>query len=107
MDFRDSFSRLKKKVKHRMTARKPKPSKTGADIGGERVNMAGLRPGSEPRVVAGDAHDQEANGNGGKGLSRIRLPQPDEPSSMPAYGSVENRGRREISGPAERKPYGA
>jgi len=90
-----------------MTARKPKLSKTGADIGGERVNTAGLRPGSEPRVVADDGHDKETNGNGGRVLPTIRLPQPDEPSYMPAYGSVKTRERKEASGPAERKPYGA
>ena len=34
MEFRDSFSRLKKKVKHRLTGGKRKSKETGANIGG-------------------------------------------------------------------------
>jgi len=98
MDFRDSFSKLKKKVKHRLTGRKPKPSETGADVGGERVDSRGSRPESEPHVVAGGSRDQggeEPDAEGGQILSMIRLPQPDELGSVLARGSVNNRGRRE------------
>ena len=97
MGFRDSFSKLKKKVKHRLTGRKPKPNETGADVGGERVDSTGSRPESEPHVVAGGSHDQggkEPDAEGGQVLSTIRLPQSDELGSMLASESVNNRGRR-------------
>ena len=96
MDFRDSFSRLKKKVKHRLTGRKPKPNETGADVGGERVDSTGSLPGAEPHVVAGGSHDQEgdgATGDGGQVISTVRLPQPDEPSSVLARASVNDQER--------------
>jgi len=97
MEFRDSFSRLKKKVKHRLTGKKPKPNKTGIDTGGESAGSTSSRPASEARIVVGGSHDQEGtepNAGGGQVLSTIRLPQPDEPGSTPASGSVDDQGRK-------------
>ena len=48
MKFRDSFSRLGKKAKDRLTGSKRKPDRTGADAAGERVDQAGSLPRSEP-----------------------------------------------------------
>jgi len=59
MEFRDSLSRLKKKVKHRLTGNKPKPKKTEAIVGEERVDATGSRPVSEPHIIAGGSNDQE------------------------------------------------
>ena len=87
MEFRDSFSKLKKKVKHRLTGGKPKPDKTEAD-------PTDSHSGSEPHVVAGGGHDQEGkelNVDGGQVLLAIRLPQPDDPDSVPACGSVNDQ----------------
>ena len=92
----NSFSKLKKKVKHRLTRSKTKPNKTGADPGGESVGSTGSRPGSEPRVIAGSSHDQGGEGvnaDGGQVISTVRLPQPDEPGPVPAYRSVDNQER--------------
>jgi len=97
MGFRDSFSKLKKKVKHRLTGRKPKPNETGADVGGERVDSTGSRPQSEPHVVAGGSNDQggeEPDARGGQTLLTIQLPQPDEPGSTPGRGIVNDQERR-------------
>jgi len=97
MEFRDSFSRLKQKVKHRLTGRKPKPDKTGADIGGGRVDSTGSLPGAELRVVVGGSHGQEGDGasvDGGQVISTVQLPQLDEPGSALARGSVNDRERR-------------
>jgi len=91
MGFRDSFSRLKKKVKHRLTGSKPKLNETGVD-------STGSRPGSESRVVAGGSHDQEgkqSHADGGQVPSTIRLPQPDEPGSVLTHGSANDQERRE------------
>jgi len=97
MDFRDSLSRFKKKVKHRLTGKKPKPKKTGIDAGGESAGSTSSRPASESRIVVGDSHDQEGkepNPGGGQVRSTIRLPQPDEPGSTPASRSMDDQGRR-------------
>ena len=94
MGFRDWFFRLKEKVKHRLTGSKSKPSETGANIGGERVDSTGSRPGSGPHIVAGGGHNQEGkrrNTNGGRVLSTVRLLRPDKPGSVPARGSKRRR----------------
>ena len=89
MDIRDSFSRLKKKLKHPTTGRKPEPGKTRADASGERVDSAGSLPRPEPHIVAGDSRSQEENDTS---VDRQRLcspdqhPQPDQPESVPTRG---------------------
>ena len=96
MEFRDSFSRLKKKVKNRLTGRKPKPNETRADVG-ERVDSTGSHPESEPHVVAGGSHDQGRKGPDAEGDQTrltIRPPQPDELSPIPARGGVNDQERR-------------
>ena len=96
MESRNPFSKLKKKVKYRLTGKKQKPNKTGADAGEESVDLAGPRPGSAHPLVVGGSHDQqgnEPNTDGGQGLSTIRLPQPDEPGSMPGRGSGNDQER--------------
>jgi len=70
---RDSFSRMKKRIKHRLTGRKRKPDRTvvvggGHHRGGNRVNVDGQidQPGSlprpEPHLVAGGSHDRGGDG---------------------------------------------
>ena len=96
MKFRNSLSKLKKKVEHRLTRSKTKPNKTGTDTGGESVDSTGSCPGSEHHLVAGSGHDQEGDGvnaDGGQVISTIRLSQPDEPGPVPAYGSVDDQER--------------
>jgi len=61
-DIRDLFSRMKKKIKHRITGRKRKPDGTGADTPGERPDSPGSLPPPEPRVVAGGGQDPGGNG---------------------------------------------
>jgi len=95
MKFRDSFSKLKKKVKHVLAGSKPKPDKTGADIGGGRVDSTGSLAGAGPHVIAGGSHDQEGdevNVDGGRVISTV--PQQDEPDPAPARGSVDDKERR-------------
>ena len=96
MESRNPFSKLKKKVKHRLTEKKQKPNKTEADVGEEGVDSAGSRPGSAHPAVAGGSHDQQGkdpNPDGNQGLSTIRLPQPDQPSSMQGRGSGNDQER--------------
>ena len=87
MEFRDSFSRFKKKVKQRLTGNKPKPDKTGTDAGGVRLDPTGLRSRSEPNLVVGSSYNRErneANLDGGQVRSTIQL---DGPESVPVHGS--------------------
>ena len=98
MEFRDSFSRLKKKVKRRLTGREPKPNEPEADVGGERVEVTGSRLGLEPHVIAGGSHDHGGDGanvGGGQVISTVRLPQPGEPGSVLTRGSANDQERRE------------
>ena len=58
----------------------------------------GSLPGAVPHVITGGGHDQEGKGpnaDGGQVLSTIQLPQPEEPGSMLARGSVNDRERRQ------------
>ena len=90
MDIRDSFSRLKKKLKHPLTGKKRKRDRAGADAGGERVDPAGSSSRPEPSVVAGGSHHQEdnrANTDERQANLTDQPPQPDEPESVPARGS--------------------
>lgn len=90
MDMRAPFSKLKKKIKHRLTGRKSNPDKQGADKA--RLDPTGSPRGPGPHVVAGGSHDQEGDGSdvGGPEVhSTILPPQPDEPGRAPA-DEVEN-----------------
>ena len=61
-DIRDSFSRMKKKIKHKLTGSKRKPDRTGADARGGGTDSTGSLSRPEPRVVTGGVHDQGGNG---------------------------------------------
>ena len=67
-DMRDSFSKLKKKIKHKLTGRKRKQDRT-EDSARESVDSTGSPPRQEPRVVTGGGHGQGGNGTnaGGRG----------------------------------------
>ena len=107
MGIRDSFSRLKKKLKHPLTGKKRKSDKTGADAGGEWVDSASSLSRLEPPVVAGGSHAREDNGANAderQVSSTDQTPQPDEPESVPARGSKGDQeggdvdfDRRELS----------
>ena len=66
-DLRDSFSRLKKGIKHRLSRRKLKADKPGAGGSGERVGASSspFRPGT-PLATGGDRERQgnEPNADG-------------------------------------------
>ena len=96
-DIRDSFSRLKKSLKHRLRGRKHKPDRTGVNATGERVHSSGslLRPDS--RIAAsgeGGGGESRTSTDGQQARSRDRSPQP-EP--MPA-GGTNNDGQKRKAG---------
>ena len=97
MEFRDSFYKLKKKVKHHLTGSTPKQNKTGADVGGESVDstLRLPRPGGSGSVgargTAGDREGNEAGIDGG---------DVEKAHSRPRSVEVEVA---EGSGPSERK----
>ena len=93
MDMRDSFSKLKKKLKHPLTGRKNKPSGTGVDTGEERLDPAGSLPRSGPHVVAGGGPNRDEDGaKADRWQVRptdllSQFPQPDQSEPVPARGS--------------------
>ena len=92
------FSKLKKKIKHRLTGSKHKPGRTGADAGGERVDATGSLPRPGPHVVASGDHDQEggeANAVGEQVLPANRPSRPTTPEPVPEGGS-ENGQEGEV-----------
>ena len=60
-DLRNSFSRLKKGFKHRLTGSKRKADKPGVGGSGERIGPSGPLPQPEPAVLTGG--DRELEGN--------------------------------------------
>jgi hypothetical protein len=109
MDIRKPFSKLKKKIKHRLTSNKHKSSGTETDAGGERVDATGSLPRLEPHVVVGGGHDQEGSGAtavGGHVFSTNQPPQPDDPEPVPACGSGDDQGgEADIDGKKDGQRY--
>ena len=88
MGIRDSFSRLKKKVKDKVSRKKHKQATTGADFGGGRVDQAGSLSGALPDIVAGNGLNQEDTGSdtdGRQAQSMDTAPTPDVPELVPPH----------------------
>jgi len=60
-DIRGSLSKVKKKFKHRLTGRKPKPDGTGVNLGEEGAGPASPLPQPEPHVITGASDDREGD----------------------------------------------
>ena len=61
-DARDSFSRFKKGIKHRLTGKKPKGDQPGAGGRAEGIETSGSVSRPEAGVVTGGGHEQEGDG---------------------------------------------
>jgi len=90
MDTRNSFSRLKKKVKR--LGSKLKPGRTGADIDEENTNPTNPPPQPGLHVVADDEDGSETDADGQQAGSTDQPPQPDEPEPVPANGDENDQG---------------
>ena len=90
MDVRDSFSRLKKKVKR--IGGKLKPNRAGADTDGESIDPANPLPQPESHFVTGPGEGNGPDTDGRQACSTDRLPQPDEPETVVVSGSDDGRG---------------
>ena len=67
-DVRESLSKLKKDIKHRLTRSKPKAGKTQTDRHGERVDSSSSLLQPPPHVVAGGDREREGDeSNAGDG----------------------------------------
>ena len=87
MDIRDSFSRLKKKVKH--LGNKHKPDRTGAAAGGENADPANPPPRPMSHTATDNGRGNEARTDGHQAHSTDQPPHQDEQGPVPA-GSSEN-----------------
>jgi hypothetical protein len=56
MDVREPFSRLKKKIKHRLAGSKHKSDRTEADARGGKADASGSLPRPESHIVTGSGH---------------------------------------------------
>jgi len=92
-DIRGSFSKMKKKAKHRLglTGKKAKPDGTAANPGGEGADSTSSLPQPESHVVVGESYDGEGDraDAAGEPVFPAGPPQPDGPGSVPAHG-VDN-----------------
>jgi hypothetical protein len=89
------FSKLKKKVKHRLAGSKYKPEKIGAETGGEGTDATGSLPRPEPHVVVGGGREQGGSGANAvreQVFSANRPPRPSEPESVPGDGGEGDQG---------------
>ena len=79
-NIRASYSRIKKKIKHRLTGDKHKRDGAGSDASGGRVDSSGSLPQPEPPIAAGGGGDRDGNGtnaDGGQDFSTGGAPQPE------------------------------
>jgi len=94
-DIRETFSRLKGKLKHPLRGSKRRPDRTGTDARGERAGSSASLPQPEPHVVAGGAHDQGGDGvntDGCQVFSTDEPLQPDEPEPAPGRDQERREG---------------
>ena len=93
MGIQDSFSKLKKKVKH--LGRKRKPDRTGGGGHGESVDPGNPLPRPDPQIEAGNDEWDGAAEGGQQASSTDQPPQPDEPELVSANESENEQGGRE------------
>jgi len=75
---RDSFSGMKKKLKHRLTGRKRKPDGTAANPDGETSFL----PQPEHHAVEGESHGREEDGADVAGERVFLMDRPPQPESV-------------------------
>ena len=90
MDIKNSFPRLKKKVKH--LGRNRKPGIIGADVYGESANPTNPPPRPGPHVVADGDGNGAGDTDGQQSGSAGQPTQPDEPELLPVNECEDNRG---------------
>jgi len=102
MDVRESFSRLKKKLK-RPGSKLTEPDRTGADSGGERADPASSLSRPVPYVVADGSHNREegSNADGCQIRSTDGPTLPDVPDPVPICRSENDRAEGQGLGVAE------
>jgi len=90
MGIRDSFTRLKKKLKN--LGRKRKPGRTEGEVHGDSVDPANPLPRPEPQIEAGNEEWNGASAHGQQASSTDQAPQQNEPEPVPANGSENDQG---------------
>jgi len=95
-DIRGSFSKMKKKAKHRLglTGKKYTPDGMAANPGGEGPDSTSSLPQPESHVVVGGSYDGEgdkADPAGEPDFSTGPPPQPDGLESVPARGDDDGQ----------------
>jgi len=92
MDLGDSFSKLKKKVKHRLAGKKRKPGGNEAGADGEIAGAESSLPRPEPHFMAGNGEGSGANPDRWQACSTDPPLQPDELGPVEVGGSENDEG---------------
>jgi len=74
MDIRTPFSRLKKKVKHRLAGNKPNPNKAGSNVSGERLDPMSSFLHPESDAIAGGREGYSADSRQTRSTDRLLQP---------------------------------
>ena len=98
MDLRNSFSKVKKKVKHQLTGRKHKPARNEAGTDGEIDGSTSSLPRPDPHVVADDGEGSGANPDGRQACSTVLPPQLDEPGPAGESENGQGEGGVDVDG---------
>jgi len=99
-DMRDSLSKMKKRVKQRLTGRKRKPDETGANPSGGGADSTTWLPPPDLPVVAGKSRDRRGDGRSAaeeQHFSTDRPLQSGGPESGPVPGSNNDQEGGETS----------
>jgi len=98
-DIRASLSRMKTKFKQRLTERRRKPGRMGANPSEEGADPTSSLPQPEPHNVADKSHDREgdrADTVGGSTFLTDRPPRPDGSESVPMHGDDNGQEGGEV-----------
>ena len=104
MDIRDSFSRLKKKLKHPLTGNRRGTGRTGVGAG-DRVDPTDSLPLPKPNVADRDREGHGANKGGQQVRLTDRPPQPDELEPEPTNGNGNGQTEREGKGVCQKNSH--
>jgi len=95
-DIRGSLSKMKKKVKHRLTGKR-KPDQTEANPGGKKADSTSTLPQPGLRAVVGESHDREGGRADVTDKRVLSMDRPAQLESAPAGGGDNSQEGEEAN----------
>ena len=93
-DIRNSFSKMKKDLRHRLGGKKHAPDRVGADTAGESDSLPASLSRQDPRVIAG-SHDDEGSRISAD-LAQAHSGDRSQPKPIPADGDHDDPQGRKV-----------